>query len=243
LKSALFSLAAMKDVIVKPLITAQDLDEVTKKELLFAIDEIPFKKDSNVKVVYFNSSDGKGDLRTTMLNEALKSVKTRFAAFLDYDDMLFPEAYAYLLDRLLKTGKAVAFGRVYEASYDSEKKLVVKRERKYEYGFSYEDFLGHNLAPLHSFMLDVTKFDFSKIVYYEDQKYMEDYLLTLQLFTEDNADWESLIDNVYIGDYIHHLDREHTLAFTDDYERKKLLDDPEYQKDDQRISQMRKKVM
>ena len=243
LRQALFSLAAMNDVTIIPMIAAQDIDEDMKKAMDEMISIIPFKKDTKVEIRFFESKNGKGDLRTTMLNESLKSVKTKYVAFLDYDDLMFANAYSYLISRLQSTNKAVAFGRVYETWYDSKKGLIVKRERKFEYGYSYTDFLGHNHAPLNSFMLDTTQFDFSKLVYYDDQKYMEDYLLTLQLFTKENADWDGLAENVYIGDYIHSIDRNHTLAFANDDERSKLLSDPEYQKDDKRISDMRNRVM
>ena len=61
-------------------------------------------------------------------------------------------------------------------------------------------------------MLDTEQLIVTDATYYDDQKYMEDYYLMLQLVQQDNADWEGLGMNVYIGDYIHHLGRSHTLA-------------------------------
>jgi hypothetical protein len=178
-----------------------------------------------------------------MMNDALKKVKTRYAAFLDYDDLLFPDAYTWLLERLEKTGKAVTFGRVYAASYNSKTGTLTKRERAFEYGYSYDDFIYDNHAPIHSFMLDLDQIDLAKIIYHEDQKYMEDYYLTLQIFTKDNTDWESLSLNHYIGDYIHSTDREHTLAIANEEEKSKLLDDPVYQRDEKRICDLRDEII
>ena len=242
LKNALFCLAAMKDVNVHPLIAAQDLDDMQKARLSDLIQEIPFKDNVTVEVRYFDSHDGNGDLRAIMINESLLKAKTRFVTFFDYDDFLFPDAFAYLVNRILKTGKAVSFGRVYETAYNGEKGLFMKRERKFEFGYSYYDFLQDNHAPIHSFMLDIEKLDLSKIIYHSDQLYMEDYYLTLQLFREDNADWEGLAENIYIGDYIHSIDRDHTLAFSSDDKRKKLLYNIDYQKDEKRISEIRKSL-
>jgi hypothetical protein len=72
---------------------------------------------------------------------------------------------------------------------------------------------------------------------------MEDYFLTLQLFSDDNCDWDSLKKNRYIGDYIHSIDRTHTLAFNDDAAREAMLRDPEYLKCATRITEMRAKLI
>jgi len=91
-------------------------------------------------------------------------------------------------------------------------------------------------------MLDLTQLDLSTVVYFDDQRYMEDYLLTLQLFTENNCDWESLIEPVYIGDYIHSVNRSHTLAISNTDERSALLSDPEYRRCEQRICDLRESL-
>jgi len=88
-------------------------------------------------------------------------------------------------------------------------------------------------------MLDLEKLNLTKVRYHQDQKYMEDYYLTLQLFTRDNTDWDSLSFDRYIGDYIHSTDGEHTLAISDHSEKSKLLDNPLYLRDEQRIKELR----
>ena len=242
LRKALYSLAAMSDCIVTPMLAIQDLDESQKVKLHTMLQEIPFANNVEPQIIDYGLMGLEGDLRTLMLNDGLKKVKTQYAAFLDYDDLLFPDAYSWLIGRLKETGKAVSFGRVYAATYNSQTGTLVKRERQFEYGYSYEDFIHDNHAPIHSFMLDLEQINLAKILYHQDQKYMEDYYLTLQLFTKENCDWESLTYNRYIGDYIHSTDREHTLAISDDAERDKLLSDPIYQKDEKRITDLRKRL-
>jgi hypothetical protein len=72
---------------------------------------------------------------------------------------------------------------------------------------------------------------------------MEDYLLTLQIFNRDNSDWDGLNLNIYLGDYIHSLDRGHTLALSDNDARQSLLSDPEYLNCEARIKEVRKTAM
>lgn len=239
LKNALYCLYAMKDCVVIPLIAAQDLSKQQIEALENALNDFAWAQGCEPQVHLYQSQDGKGDLRSEMLNESLKKVKTRYAAFLDFDDLLMSHAYSWLINRLENTGKAVSFGRVYSTSYDSATGLLTGRKRVYEYGYSYEDFVHLNHAPLHSFMLDMERLDLSHIVYFEGQRYMEDYLLTLQLFTKDNGDWDSLKENFFMGDYIHSVDRTHTLAFSDEQERQAILANSEYISCEQRICDMR----
>jgi len=243
LKRALYSLASSFETHVTPLITLQDLDTTQKKELEKILAAIPFAHNIEPTVIDYGTMGLEGDLRTLMMNDALKHVKSRYAVFLDHDDLIFSDAYSWLLDRLKTTGKAVSFGRVYATTFDSKLGVLTKREKDFEYGYSYEDFLSDNHAPIHSFMLDLEQINLAQVVYHEDQKYMEDYYLTLQIFSKQSGDWESLRLNRYIGDYIHSSDREHTLAISDAKKKEELLNDPIYQRDEQRIVDLRKSLI
>lgn len=242
LRNALYCLAAMRNCIVTPMIAAQDLDEALQSRLDALLADMNAVLLAPAIVVSYKSDTGHGDMRSKMLNESLKKVETRYAAFLDYDDLLLPDAYEWLIRRMATTGKAIAFGRVYSTAFNSKTGGFLKRERAFEYGYTYADFLSVNHAPLHSFMLDVAQLDFSEVIYHDDQKYMEDYYLTLQLFREHNADWDSLAENMYLGDYIHSVDRNHTLAFADEVERQALLMNGEYQIAERRIHEMRRQI-
>jgi len=239
LRHALYCLYAMQNCVVVPLIAVQDLTQQQLDALKNILDEFDWDKVCAPQVDVYQSSDGHGDLRSLMLNKSLKKVKTRYAAFLDFDDLLMPHAYDWLIQRIKLTGKAVSFGRVYHTPTNS---FLVSRECLYQYGSSYDDFFNNNHAPLHSFMLDLEKLDVSNLLYYDDQKYMEDYFMTLQLFTKENSDWDSLKENYYIGDYIQNMNREHTLALTNEENRQKILSDPEYKKCEQRICGIRKTI-
>jgi lipopolysaccharide biosynthesis protein/SAM-dependent methyltransferase len=239
LRDALCCLAAMRNCICVPLIAAQDLSPEQSHELTAMLDDFAWYPDHMPKVYYYRSSEGNDDLRSRMLNESLRKVETRYAGFLDYDDLLMPHAYEWLIDRLRTTGKAVAFGRVFCTTFSSSTGLRLARSRRYERGYSYEEFIQNNHAPLHSFLMDMSQIDVSDVIYYDNQRYMEDYLLTLQIFRRDNCDWDSLSQNVYIGEYIHSIDRPHTLAFASEAERKEMLTDPLYQLCESRIVETR----
>jgi len=239
LANALGCLAAMRNCICIPMIAAQDFTEEQTSVLSSMIDDYSWHRDHPPQVHHYRSSSENKDLRSTMLNESLRKIKTRFAAFLDYDDLLMCHAYDYLIAKLFNTGKAVAFGRVYSTTFNYTTGEFLLRSRAYEYGESYDDFLRNNHAPLHSFILDVSKLNLNRVIYHNDQRYLEDYFLTLQLFAADNCDWNGLKECHYIGDYIHSVDREHTLAFVNDSDRQALIVRPDFILCEQRIKKLR----
>lgn len=242
LRNALLSLLSMQDCFVTPHIAAQDLTDSQKEELHILVDSLPWNARHRPTIQYYESEGGAGDLRAKMLHDSLQTVKTRYACFLDFDDLLFPHAYSWLIQRLETTGKAVAFGRVYSTEFDHDSGMILRRNRSFEYGYTYNDFIKLNHAPIHSFMLDLHRLDVSNITYYEDQRFMEDYLMTLQIFTRKNADWDGLKQNIYVGDYIHSVNRTHTLALTDENARQALLQTEEYKLCESRINEIRKKI-
>lgn len=242
LRNALGCLAAMTGCHVTPLLALQDLDAETTAAVESVVAEFDWGDDVSPKFVHYRSPDGRGDLRARMLNESLRQVATRYVGFLDHDDLLLPHAYAWLTRRLEQTGKAIAFGRVYRTRYDRRRDLIRDRSRVYEAGTTYEHYYANNFAPLHSFLLDRRRLDLARVRYFDDQRYMEDYYLMLQLVTRGNVDWEGLALGEYIGDYLHGEDGAQTLGITDPVERLRMLADPLYQTCQRRIDELRQSL-
>lgn len=244
LDNAIFSLLAQSGCHVQPYLALQDMtdDEVSLLEERLAC--LPWSDDCYPVIRRYHSTADNPDLRSLMLNDSLKAVASGYAAFLDYDDVLYPHAYDYLLKRLKATGKNATFGRVYTTTMDARTGLILKRERVYDYGHSYSEFLHCNHAPLHSFMLDLDQIDLSAITHHDDMKYMEDYYLTLQLFNRRDTDWASLKSDEFVGDYIHREgDATNTLAVSDVQARKELLKSEHFLLCEARIKALREKVM
>ena len=243
LSNALYCLAAMENCIVSPLIAAQDLTSDQTNVVEKMIDNLPLASGGIAKIVSYSSTKEHPDLRARMLTKSLQQVRTRYAAFLDYDDLIMSHAYCWMIERMQKTNKAVAFGRVFSTTFDSQTGLFKDRRCEFTYGQSYQDFLRVNHAPLHSFMLDLSKVETRNLVFNDDQKFLEDYFLTLQLFTEDNADWDSLAKNTYIGDYLHSTDHGNTLALLDKTSRKDVFKKPDYHTCENRIRTLKERLL
>lgn len=190
----------------------------------------------------FNSHNNSQDIRAKLLHDGLNAATSRYVAFLDHDDLMLSDSYSYLINRLQTTYSKATFGRVYDTTYESESERFIKRNKTYEYGFTYREFLETNHAPLHSFMLDKSKFDANALEYFSDQKFMEDYYLTLQIFDETTTDWASLSENFYIGDYLHCTDRAHTLAITNTESRDSVITNDLFEKCKTRLDELREKI-
>ncbi len=241
LRKALYSLVAQVGCIVQPLIALNNVPEEILVELKNLLNEIPWDEGCYPIIRIYNS-DKQEDLRSKMLNDSLRHVDTQFAAFLDYDDTLFHDAYQWLIRRLIKTKKKASFGSIYHLIYRLVEERMTQRQIL-GYGRSYQSFLEDNNTPIHGFMLNLENIDRERIKYYDNMKYMEDYYLTLQIFDLKNTDWESKESDKFIGDYVHFVDKHQTLGILNTQIREKLLTDPEYQKCQDRIDELKNAIM
>lgn len=239
LQKALYSLLSQGNCIVQPVVAVQDLSDDMLTQLQAVLSAMPWENQYLPIIQKYYSDENQKDLRARMLNEPLKNVKTRYVAFLDYDDILFPHAYAWLLNRLEKTGKNASFGNIYTTVIANN--AILKRYVVYDYGKTYADFWQANHTPLHGFMLDLSKIDVKQIEYDPAMKYMEDYYLTLQVFGEKDTDWESLRHKKFIGDYCHYQDKDQTLAILDE-KRDKVVRSPEFIACEEKINTLKSKI-
>lgn len=208
--NTLASLLAVSGCVVKLHIACQNLGS----EKLQQLNEILFDNivcDIPPQLHLFND-DSIPDLRSLMLNETIRRVDSRYAVFLDYDDWVFSDSYSWLVDRLKSTGKAATFGRVFKTVVSSISGRVMYRTKPWESGKSYTEFLEGNFLPLHSIMFDLERINLNSVKYFPFHPYMEDYYFLLQVVDEENADWESLNHNFYIGDYCFRVNGNNTLA-------------------------------
>lgn len=208
--NTLASLLAVSGCVVKLHIACQNLGS----EKLQQLNEILFGNivwDIPPQLHLFND-DSIPDLRSLMLNETIRRVDSRYAVFLDYDDWVFSDSYSWLVDRLKSTGKAATFGRVFKTVVSSISGRVMYRTKPWESGKSYTEFLEGNFLPLHSIMFDLERINLNSVKYFPFHPYMEDYYFLLQVVDEENADWESLNHNFYIGDYCFRVNGNNTLA-------------------------------
>ena len=243
LTDALYCLAAQRDVVVHPLLMGQDLSDDQTVRIQKLLDQLPLPASSQSRIVRFASSQDAPDLRSQLLAEGLKHADQAYAAFLDFDDTLYNDAYVNMIGRLQKTGKAVSFGRLHSASFDGVRRIAKRRTPMFLQRHRFDQFFDDNFIPLHSYVMDMKQVDVEGLIYFDHMKFMEDYFIALQLLNADNSDWDALHHPTFVGDYNFRVSgTPNTLALITDDQKNQVLSDPHYQLCDLRIQWMRKQV-
>ena len=242
--NALYSLAAQTHCCVQPWVALQDVEDHWCSAFEALLRELPWGPDCAPVIRRYATSGDITDLRAVMLNEVLKEIGRGLVAFLDYDDVLYPDAYCGMVSRIKQTNKNATFGRVYTAYLDHSTKTIISRRKVYIKGASYADLLHAAFIPLHSVILDLDKIDVQKISYFADMKYMEDYYLLLQVLDERLTDWESLGEFRFIGDYIYRVGgaNTNTLAVCAEEDLDRVLNSDEYQRSLYRIEELKRSL-
>lgn len=153
------------------------------------------------------------DARTVLLNLGLSLAKGRYLAFLDYDDVLFPEAYSLLTERLRQSNAAIAFAsvllmqaHVYD-KYINTQGMVTPSPF---YGEGLIDLFRKNFCPLHSYVMDRQKIPRDLLYYDPTLTIEEDYDLLLRLCSQCESDFSLL--STTIGYYYYKTDGSNTVA-------------------------------
>jgi lipopolysaccharide biosynthesis protein/SAM-dependent methyltransferase len=243
LRRALYSLLAQSDCVVRPWLALQDFSDEECEALRDELAVLPFDSSVSPVIRRFTSTPECSDQRSAMLTESLKEIRSGLVTFLDYDDVVFPDAYGELAARLRQTGKNATFGRVYSTIVDNRTNLIVARNRVYDWGHTWEDFFKLNIAPIHSFMVNLDLVEVQQIKYFPDMKFLEDYYLTLQIFSPTGTDWGSLRRDFFVGDYITRRGGENqTLAIHCPIEREKTVASEEFQRSERRIAELKARI-
>ncbi|MFM9922044.1 glycosyltransferase family 2 protein [Variovorax sp. H27-G14] len=151
------------------------------------------------------------DSRTELLNLGLNAATGRYVAFLDYDDTLFPEAYALLLARLRASEAAIAFATVRTVKadvYDDFVRVSDHVEAPFS-GKGLLDLFKSNFCPIHSYLIDRKKIPPALLQFDTTLVWEEDYDLLLRICAYARSDFEALPH--VIGDYFFKTDNSNSI--------------------------------
>lgn len=154
------------------------------------------------------------DARSCLINEGLRHIAGRYLAFLDYDDVLFPEAYGVLRERLRVCGAAITFAGIQTMTVAVFQEFVsIQRRANPPFrGRTLLDLFNANFAPIHSYMIDLEKIDKEDLYFDENMNWEEDYEFLLRICSKYESDFENL--SIPIGYYNFKIDGSNSVPLT-----------------------------
>ena len=155
------------------------------------------------------ASEEPPDARSALLNQGLAAGQGRYVAFLDYDDVIYPEGHRLLIEELDASGTAIAFGGVLntDVSRDGIVPMTIGKRRVFQ-GDGLAQLLHDNFCPLNSFVVDRHAIDVQDCFFDETLSALEDYDFLLRVCTRYLASFR--LKDVIIGEYLFKSDGSNT---------------------------------
>lgn len=150
------------------------------------------------------------DARSALANLGMASASRRFLAFLDYDDTLYPEAYAILTDKLRDARCAIAFGGICVKHVDMYPEFAYTSAKECPFsGTGLLDLFAGNFCPIHSFVIDRARVPSYLLSVEPLFNRNEDYDLLLRICAQCPANFD-LVSTI-IGEYRYKSDGSNTI--------------------------------
>ena len=157
-------------------IVTQRFDAAATKTVQTVLDTLQLIE-PDVTIAILNYADPEpADARSSLINMGFAEATGRYAALLDYDDIMTTNGYTRLVNDLAATGTAISFGRIIGARLMVDGPLLMTRTRQplYDEG-NVISLLRQNFCPIHSFVIDRTRIDPTSLYFDPSLSRNEDY--------------------------------------------------------------------
>lgn len=223
-KRCIFSLVGQKHRPLNIIITVQRFSDAQIAELQDALSPFLALPAPPTVTVRNWESDRPIDARTELLNMGLAAATGQYVAFLDYDDVLYPEAYALLTERLEESGAAIAFAsvRVVDVYVFPEFSYIAGARPDHFRGEGLLDLFRANFCPIHSYVIDRSIVSPEILSFDTTLTWEEDYDLLLRICAAYPSDFMNL--KIAIGDYYYKNDGSNTVPVDGVMKGKRLLE-------------------
>lgn len=204
LNRCVFSLVGQNYGQIQILLMTQAFTKKELKSLEKSLQPLLYDNRCTLRVINVLSRSGE-DARTKLLNAGLKYCTSKYVSFLDYDDVLYPEAYALLVQTAEKTSAAILFAsvRMGYLNVTQNFNFLDRAVSGVFKGSSLLDLFAANFCPIHSYLInrDIVGDDlyFDELLTWE-----EDYDLLLRITAKYKSDFS--LNGTEVGDYYHKND-------------------------------------
>lgn len=190
LEEAIASLAAQEWRELEAVVVLQNPDEALPREVEQVIRRKPWSSAPQFQIVAVKVPAGV-DGRAELLNRGLARAAGRFIAFLDDDDLVYPNGYATLIRQLLRGGRAVAVGGYRKAYLRREAgRWHVSGRKEAAVGEpSRLTLFRYSYIPIHSYVIDRSRLGGLELYFDAGVVPAEDYDFLLRLFAASVPDF------------------------------------------------------
>jgi hypothetical protein len=209
LSRCIFSLACQSYAPISIILCVQRFSSDQISALRTSLELIArFNSGLRLKISNFDDT-GIADARSHLLNLGINDAKSRYLAFLDYDDVIFPNGYESLIGELTTSDAAIAFGGIVlkRVSVTPHCMIAVRKERAFQ-GAGLVQLFNDNFCPIHSFVIDRHKIDVADLHFEPSLVRCEDYDLLLRLCAKYQSSF-ALKDRI-VGEYYYKDDGSNT---------------------------------
>ena len=138
--------------------------------------------DRSVKVGFQNYNVAAGDARAALLNEGVRTSEHKYIAILDYDDVIYPEAFQLLIDDLVDSHAAISFGGILATDVELVGGAFHNVNKKIPWrGKNLVDLFRENHCPICSFVIDRSRISETDLRFDETLNKNEDYEFLLRV--------------------------------------------------------------
>lgn len=170
----------------------------------------------------YNRDEGLQDARSAVLNKGIAHAKGRYLAVLDYDDVLYPDAYAILVHELQASASAVAFGGIALKCIATSHAVpmgIAFAKLGRPAGSGILDTFRAPFCPFHGMLIDRSRVAPEDLRIDESLPVFEDYELHLRLGTRYPFSYRAL--SHVIGEYRYRDDGSNTVPLRTDIDAQK----------------------
>lgn len=211
LDRAVFSLVCQEYRPLRILITCQRFSEESLEAIrTYFRPMLSWAGEVSLEVLNYAPADPQ-DARSELVNLGFAAATGRYVALLDYDDVLYPEAYRILINQLKAGSAAIAFASVQVSSATIYPKFLHALDRFNPFrGKSLKDIFSGNFAPIHSYVLDRSRIPAEALRFEKRLTIEEDYDFLLRVCATVESDFTLL--GTEIGLYFYKTDASNTFS-------------------------------
>lgn len=199
LNRAIFSIVSQHYRPINIILCLQRFSEAQIDSVLSSLKPMLSIEDSPSLVLENFTEPAPIDARSALVNIGFHSAKNRFITFLDYDDLIYPEAYSILSDKLKSSKSAICFGGILTRNINIFNDFYYKKDKNAMPDSNLLDFFSANACPIHSFMLDCSKISKNFLFFDPFSNKNEDYDFLIRICA--NYQSEFSLRKINIGEY------------------------------------------